>query len=107
MLSGWALTVARLWQAERWRYRRWFLFTWFIPDLPGCVRLRYSLLAAAFWVLTWLVCWREMIWVAFWQLVGSELLLQAIAAAKAPRGYYELRSGEWLGLMQAGPGKDD
>lgn len=97
-LGGWGVTVVLLWRNEQWNYRQGILLPRFVPRCDGKEHLRYSLLTIAYWLLVWLL-WPETAWLGTWQFAGSELLMQALSTIKAPPGYYQLDTGEWLGLQ--------
>lgn len=104
-LTGWGWVARRLLQTETWRYRGRWLSAGFVPAQQGNWWRWYSLLAAACWLLAGTLLWRSIAWLAAWQYLGSQLTLQAVSVARAPAGYYEIGTGEWLG-SSAAPGSD-
>ncbi len=96
-LTGLAFMLNRLWRAEPWIYRRGVVLPRFLPQRgPGWMPW-FGPLTLAFWLFIWLLLWREIRWLGVWQSLAAEMLLRAVSAFKAPIGYYELASGDWLG----------
>lgn len=102
-IAGLALMLNILWRNERWKYYRGIILPRFVPHSGGSRHLSYGLLAIAYWFLVWWLLWHEVIWLGLWQYLSGEMLLRAVSAFKAPPGYYEVGSGEWLG-SDAGSG---
>lgn len=104
-LAALALALNRLWRAEKWLCRRGLVLPRFLPQSGSAWVPWLGALALVFWLPFWLV-WRELRWLGVWQALGVEMLLRAVSAFKAPLGYYELRSGDWLGFT-AGDGSSE
>lgn len=105
-LGMWAITLIALGKNQHWRYRRGFFLPHFVPQSGNRIHWRYSLLAIAYWLLIWLLLWRETAWLGAWQYVSTEWLLQAFSAAKASPGYYQMSTGECLGLSSVSQSPD-
>ena len=106
-LCVWTVTLTVLWKNEQWRYRRGFFLPHFVPQHGQKEHSRYSLLAIVYWLLVWLLLWRETAWIGAWQIIGSEWLFQAVGAAKASPGYYQMSTGKWLRLLSVSQSPDN